>query len=92
MKQAWTWLLINNPSGLASMLTVWAVGALYLSACFVGLIEGDPRFVFRYCLWGGPLVFILVPLAERASRSPVLATLLIIGLFSIPIIYRLFAT
>jgi len=66
MKKIWYWVLIRNPAGWASLLTVWAIGILYAAIALTGLMPGlDVLLGIKFFGIAGPVVFAVVPLLIR---------------------------
>jgi hypothetical protein len=69
LKKLWHWLLLKNPGGLACLLTLWILGIIYSTLVFMGLLAGDVAFAIRFCLIGGVLLFILVPIVTKLDKK-----------------------
>ncbi len=70
LKRIWLWLLLNNSSGLACLITVWLIGILAIAASETGLVSGiNVAFTFRYCLLSGIGLFAFLPIVERLFRK-----------------------
>lgn len=69
LRKFWLWLLLNNPGGLACLLTAWGLGLIYFLVSYLGLIEGaNVPLVLRYCGIAGILLFIFMPLLNKLNK------------------------
>ena len=70
MQKIWHWVLLNNPTGLACLVTAWGVGAAYALAGFAGFLgAANIPLALEFCGIAGLALFVVVPVLQRIFRG-----------------------
>jgi hypothetical protein len=69
MRGVWHWVLLNNPLGLACLVTVWGIGAVYALAALTGLLgDANVPLALKFCGIAGLALFVVVPILRKLLK------------------------